>query len=65
MHQQTFAEVSFAQYRKLTRREQFLNEINRVVPWAELVTVIEPVYPKANGPRPRVSSRRTRIGIGH
>ena len=43
MHQQTFAEVPFEQYRKPTRREQFLNEMNRVVPWAELVTVIEPV----------------------
>ena len=47
MHQQTFAEVSFEQYRKPTRREQFLNEMNRVVPWAALVTVIEPVYPES------------------
>lgn len=59
MHQQTFAEVSFEQYRKPTRREQFLNEMNRVVPWAELVTVIEPVYPKADGPgRPPVGIER-------
>ncbi|MEX5216048.1 MAG: IS5/IS1182 family transposase, partial [Nitrospiraceae bacterium] len=43
MHQQTFAEVSFEQYRTPTRREQFLNEMNRVVPRAELVAVIEPV----------------------
>lgn len=43
MQQQTFAEVTFEQYRKPTRREQFLNEMNRVVPWAELVAVIEPV----------------------
>ena len=28
MHQQTFAEVSFEQYRKPTRREQFLNDMN-------------------------------------
>lgn len=27
MHQQTFAEVTFEQYRKPTRREQFLNEM--------------------------------------
>ena len=40
MHQQTFAEVTFEQYRKPTRREQFLNEMHRVVPWAELVSVI-------------------------
>ena len=59
MHQQTFAEVTFEQYRKPTRREQFLNEMNRVVPWAELVAVIEPVYPQADGPgRPPVGIER-------
>jgi IS5 family transposase len=45
--QQTFAEASFEQYRKSTGCERFLDEMNRVVPWAELVAVIEPVYPKA------------------
>lgn len=33
--QQTFAEVTFEQYRKSTRRERFLDEMNQVVPWAE------------------------------
>ena len=50
MHQQIFADVPFEQYRKPTRREQFLNEMHRVVPWADLVAVLEPVYPKADGP---------------
>ena len=59
MHQQTFAEIPFEQYRKSTRRERFLDEMNRVVPWAELVAGIEPVYPKANGPgRPPVGVER-------
>jgi IS5 family transposase len=59
MQQSTFAEVTFEQYRKPTRREQFLDEMNRVVPWAELVAVIEPVYPKADGPgRPPVGVER-------
>ncbi len=59
MHQQTFAEAPFEQYRKSTRREQFLNEMTRVVPWTELVAVIEPVYPKAEGPgRPPVGIER-------
>lgn len=35
MSQQTFAEVLFEQYRKPTRREWFLDEMNRVVPWTE------------------------------
>jgi IS5 family transposase len=59
MLQQTLAEVTVEQYRKPTRREQFLDAMNRVVPWAELVAVIEPVYPKADGPgRPPVGIER-------
>ena len=59
MEQPTFAEVSFEQYRKQTRRERFLDEMNRIVPWVELVAVIEPVYPKAEGPgRPPVGGER-------
>jgi transposase, IS5 family len=59
MPQQAFAKVSFEQHRKPTRRELFLDEMNRVVPWAELGAVIEPVYPKAEGPgRPPVGIER-------
>jgi IS5 family transposase len=59
MPQQTFAEVPVEQYRKPTRREWFLDEMNRVVPWPELVMAIEPVYPKAEGPgRPPVGIER-------
>ena len=59
MQQATFAEATFEPYRKSTRRERFLAEMNRVVPWAELVAVIEPVYPKADGPgRPPVGVER-------
>jgi transposase, IS5 family len=59
MQQQTFADVTFEQYRKPTRRERFLDEMNRVVPWGELIAVIEPVYPKADGPgRPPVGIER-------
>jgi len=59
MQQQTFAEVTFEQYRKRTRRERFLDEMNRVVPWMDLVAAIEPVYPKAEGPgRPPVGVER-------
>jgi len=59
MRQQTFADVSFEQYRKPTRRERFLDEMTRVVPWADLVAAIEPVYPQAEGPgRPPVGVER-------
>jgi len=59
MHQRIFAEVPFEQYRKSTRHERFLDEMHRVVPGAELVVVIEPVYPKGDGPgRPPVGIER-------
>ena len=49
MQQQTFAEVTFEQYRKPTRRERFLDEMARVIPWGDLAGVIAPFYPKAEG----------------
>jgi len=57
--QTTFAEIGFEQYHKPTRREQFLAEMERAVPWAELSAVIEPHYPKVEGAgRPPVGLER-------
>lgn len=47
MKQTTFASMSFAAKKRRTRREKFLSEMEQVVPWAQLVAVIEPHYPKA------------------
>jgi len=46
MRQQTLAEEGFERYRKPTRREQFLNEMDKIIPWDGLCEVIEPFYPK-------------------
>jgi IS5 family transposase len=37
---------------KKTRKREFLEEMNRVVPWAELIALIEPHYPKGKTGRP-------------
>lgn len=37
---------------KRTRKRDFLDEMERVVPWAALVQVVEPYYPKAKTGRP-------------
>ena len=59
MRQQTLAEEGFEKYRKPTRREQFLDEMERMIPWAELSAVIEPFYPKGEGRgRPPVGVER-------
>lgn len=57
--QATFAGGGFEAYRKPTRREVFLAEMDRVVPWARLVTLIDPVYPKPRGAgRPPIGLER-------
>jgi len=48
MRQITFAcQPSFEKYARSSRREQFLNSMEAVVPWSELEALIEPHYPKA------------------
>jgi hypothetical protein len=58
--QLTLATSDFERFRKPTRREKFLAEMNTVVPWAELVALIEPYYPQATsaGGRPPVGLER-------
>ena len=52
----------FERYSKKTRRAEFLEEMELVVPWAELVALVEPHYPKAgNGRRPVGLERMLRI----
>ena len=60
MRQSTFGETGFQRYSKQTRRERFLQEMERVVPWEALLARIEPVYyPKKRGAgRPAVGLER-------
>lgn len=46
IHQRSFASAEFALKKKRTRREVFLAEMERVVPWSRLEAVIEPLYPR-------------------
>ena len=45
--QRTFAGLAWKDKGKVTRRERFLAEMDAVIPWAQLVALIEPHYPKA------------------
>jgi IS5 family transposase len=54
--------TGFERYGKKTRRAEFLEEMELVVPWAELVALVEPHYPKAgNGRRPVGVERMLRM----
>ncbi len=52
--QPTFAsQSSFAKYGRKSKRELFLDQMNQVVPWSELLALVDPVYPKSgNGRQP-------------
>ena len=57
--QRSFADQEYEKFRKKTRREQFLEDMDVVVPWDELTTIIEPYYPSGAGPgRPPVGLER-------
>ena len=50
--------TGFERYTKKTRRAQFLDEMEQVVPWAQLCALIEPHYPKEGNGRPPVGVER-------
>jgi IS5 family transposase len=44
--------------RKLTRRDVFLQRMHGLVPWSELISLVEPHYPKRGRGRPPVGVER-------
>ena len=46
-NQRTFASLAWQGKGKVTRRERFLAEMDAVIPWARLIALIKPHYPKA------------------
>jgi transposase, IS5 family len=45
--QVSFGSYEYAQKKRVTRREKFLGEMDRIVPFAELEALIEPHYPSS------------------
>src|SRR6201984_1200305 len=55
MRQQTLAaQTGFEKYGRKTKRERFLEEMEQLVPWAELQALVEPYYPKGENGRPPI-----------
>ena len=57
-HQTSFTHAEFAAKKKTTRREKFLARMEEVIPWQQLLAVIEPHYPKGQRGRPPVGLER-------
>ena len=62
MDQLSFSDVEFANKKRTTRREKFLQQMDGLVPWAKLEALIEPYYPKpGKGRRPYPLSVMLRV----
>jgi IS5 family transposase len=59
MRQQTLAmQNGFEKFARKSRRELFLEEMDKIVPWGGLVALVEPYYPKGESGRPPVGLER-------
>ena len=52
MKQATFTDIEYSFRKKKTRREEFLEIMDEIIPWDEWAGVIEPYYPKGKRGRP-------------
>ncbi len=56
--QMSFAEAESAGKKRVTRRQRFLDEMEKLVPWSRLLTAIESYYPKGARGRPPIGLER-------
>src|SRR5210317_1576844 len=54
MKQPSFSDLEYANKKKTTRRERFLQEMDSIIPWSVLVKPIKRAYPKGHTGRPPV-----------
>jgi IS5 family transposase len=58
MKQISMATTGFEKHARPTRKAEFLAEMERLMPWAEICALIEPHYPKAGNGRPPIGLER-------
>jgi len=52
MKQETFTDIEYSNRRKKTKREEFLEIMDEIIPWDEWVGIIKPFYPAGKRGRP-------------
>lgn len=58
MKQISMATTGFEKHARATRKAEFLAEMERLMPWAEICALIEPHYPKVGNGRPPIGLER-------
>ena len=56
--QMSFAQNEYARKKKTTRRERFLSEMELIIPWSQLIGLIQPHYPSGRRGRPPIGVER-------
>ena len=52
LKQETFTDIEYSCRKKKTRRKEFLEIMEGIIPWDEWINIIEPYYPKEEHGRP-------------
>lgn len=52
MKQQSFTDLEYSNRKRKTKREEFLNAMETIIPWGEWVEIIRPYYPSGKRGRP-------------
>ena len=52
MKQQTFTDIEYSNRRRKTKREEFLEAMDEIIPWDHWVSLIRPYYPSGKRGRP-------------
>ena len=50
--QYTFTDMEYAARKRATRKDEFLRQMDNMIPWTEWVEMIRPYYPKGERGRP-------------
>ena len=52
MRQQTFADIEYSARKRKTKREEFLQVMNSIIPWEDWIALVRPFYPSGKRGRP-------------
>jgi len=52
MSQTTFSDIEYSNRKRTTKREEFLDIMNEIIPWEEWVDYVHPYYPDGKRGRP-------------
>ena len=58
MKQQTLSDYEYSLRKRTTRREEFLDTMDALIPWEEWVAAFLPVYPKGSRGRPPMAPEK-------